>query len=375
MSVLLRKPIFDTVSNAELVGQMEARKKSEKKLPTWFECPNIYYPKKLHIEQTSSEVTAQYKSRIVSGDSLVDLTGGFGVDSYFFSTKIARVLHCEIDKNLSKIAQHNFEVLGVENIDVVPNEGIFFLERKKKCFDWLYIDPSRRDIIKGKVFRLSDCSPDVTNHLDLFFSQADNLLIKTSPLLDISKGVSELRNVYKIHVVAVNNEVKELLWVLKNGHLGEIEITTVNLQKSQEQKFVFNPSAETLLISDLSTPRTYLYEPNAAIMKSGGFKSVGEQFKLEKLHPNTHLYTSDDLVDFPGRRFRIESVLPYSTKEMKKLRIGKANITTRNFPESVANIRKKHNIPDGGSAYLFFTTNMDGKKIVILATKITMSKA
>ncbi|WP_317130262.1 THUMP-like domain-containing protein [Aggregatimonas sangjinii] len=370
MSVLLKKPFFATVTNVELVEQMEARKKSKKKLPTWFGCPNIYYPKKLHIEQTSSEVTAQYKSRIVAGKSLVDLTGGFGIDSYFFSSKVAGVFHCEINQSLSKIAQHNFEVLGADNILTIQNDGISFLEKDKERYDWLYVDPSRRDDRKGRVFQLSDCEPNVLKHLDLFFLKADNLLIKTSPLLDITKGISELKNVYQIHVVAVNNDMKELLWVLKKGHEGEIEVTTINFQNSMEQTFIFNRSEEMQLLADFSAPRNYLYEPNAAIMKSGGFKSIGEQFKLKKLHSNTHLYTSYDLVDFPGRRFKIEATIPYSTKEMKQLEIRKANVTIRNFSESVADVRKKHKILDGGSQYLFFTTDMDRKKIVILGSKI-----
>ena len=168
----------------------------------------IYFPKKLHIEQTSSEITAHYKSTIVDGQCLADLTGGFGVDSYYFSNKIAKVFHCEIDRKLSEIAQYNFRVLGAENVISIAENGISFLAQNQARFDWLYIDPSRRDGLKGKVFQLSDCIPNVLLHLNLFFAKADNILIKTSPLLDISKGMMDLKNVFQIHVIALITKLK-----------------------------------------------------------------------------------------------------------------------------------------------------------------------
>jgi len=159
MSILLKKPFFKDIANRELVEQIEARKKCKKKLPTWFNTTNTYYPNKLNIEQTSSETTAQYKAKLVSGKTLIDLTAGLGVDSYFFSKKIGQVFHCEIDENLSEIATHNFNVLGVKNINTIPKDGISFLKSKKQHFDWVFIDPSRRDKIRGKVFKLADCLP------------------------------------------------------------------------------------------------------------------------------------------------------------------------------------------------------------------------
>ena len=370
MSVLLMRPFFQTVSNRELVTQLEARKKAEKKLPTWFYTANIYFANKLNIEQTSSEITAQHKARLVQGKTLVDLTGGFGIDSYFFSKKIERVYHCEISKELSEIASHNFTFLGVKNIITVPEDGITFLRSQQQHFDWLYIDPSRRNEYKGKVFQLADCIPNVSQHLNLFFKKSDNILLKTSPLLDISKGISELKDVFQIHIVAVNNEVKELLWVLKEGVNEPIEVKTLNLKKSIIQKFDFSFSDENRAVSDFSLPLTYIYEPNAAIMKSGGFKLIGHTFALKKLHRNTHLYTSNRLVNFPGRRFKIKAKYPYHIKTIKKLGIKKANVAIRNFPKTVAIIRKHLQIKDGGEIFLFFVTDMKDELTLLHCTKV-----
>jgi len=223
--------------------------------------------------------------------TLLDITGGLGIDSYFFSKKIDQVIHCEIDQNLSKIAAHNFKILGVVNTSFKVENGIDFLQ-------------------------------------------------------------------------------KELLWILEKGFEGEVKIKTVNLIKEGQQNFDFTLSKEKIATSKLSLPATYLYEPNAAILKSGGFKSLGKVLGLHKLHEHSHLYTSDSNVDFPGRVFKIRTVVPYNKKALLKLAINKANVTTRNFPEAVATIRKKLKIKDGGNDYLFFTTDINNQRIVIYCQKI-----
>lgn len=369
VSVLLKKSDFEGVSPKELAQQIESKQKCKNKLPTWHSTPQIYYPKKLNIEQTSSEITAQYKSRLVAGKSLLDITGGFGVDSYFFAQKTGSIYHCEIDKNLSEIAAHNFKILDVKNITVIAQNGIDFLIDSTLKFDWIFIDPSRRNEAKGKVFFLADCLPNVPEHLELIFSKTKNVLIKTSPLLDFSIGIKELQFVKEIHVVAVNNEVKELLWVLDKNYSGEIIIKTINLKKSEDELFDFILSKEKEAVSDYGQPSKYLYEPNAAILKSGAFKTIGNQFQLKKLHEHTHLYTSDKLFNFPGRSFKINQVIPFQKKAIQKLGIPKANITTRNFPEPVAVIRKRFKIKDGGEDYLFFTKDSLGGKIIVLCSK------
>lgn len=370
MSVLLKKQIFEGVSQKELAEQIESKKKCQKKLPTWFNTPDIYYPKKIHIEQTSSEITAKYKAEITVQNSLIDLTGGLGVDSYFFSKKTAFVCHCETNTILSKIASYNFEKIGVKNIKTINDDGLIFLEKTPQIFDCIYVDPSRRNDAKGKVFLLSDCIPNIPKHLSLLLKKSNIILIKTSPLLDLSSGINELKFVKEIHIVAVENEVKELVWVLQKEHEGDIKIKTVNLKKEHREKFDYLLSEEKKAISKYSKPLTYLYEPNAAILKSGAFKMIGNRLSLQKLNENSHLYTAEEIIDFPGRRFKIKTVIPYQKKALKKLAVKKANITIRNFPDSVSEIRKKFKIQSGGDSYLFFTKDAEGKHIVISCSKI-----
>jgi len=369
VSVLLKKPIFNSISNRELAEQLEARKKCENKLPTWFKTKKIYYPNKLNIEQTSSEITARYKAEIVSGKSLLDVTGGLGVDSYFFSKKIDQVYHCEVDKNLSRIAAYNFDVLGVKNIKSNTTDGLEFLKSSETLFDWVYLDPSRRDDNKKRVFLLSDCSPNILENLDLFFSKTENVLIKTAPLLDLSLGIKQLNFVKEIHVVAVDNDVKELLWILKKNYESSVQIKTINFSKNNNQTFDFVLKEEEKARPTYSEPLSYLYELNSAILKSGGFKLISARLNLKKLHEHTHLYTSNELQEFLGRIFKIEKILPYTKKEIRRLGIKKANVKTRNFPEKVEAIRRKFGINDGGSTYLFFTKDHKNNKIVIICLK------
>ncbi|WP_313790405.1 THUMP-like domain-containing protein [Flagellimonas ochracea] len=366
----MKKPIFEGISQKELVAQLEARKKCKEKLPTWFNTENIYYPNKLNIEQSSSEITAQYKADLIEGKSLLDLTGGFGVDTYYFAKKINRVVHVELNPDLSAIAAHNFNVLGSENVTCVSNDGIAFLNQTKNSFDWIYVDPSRRDDVKGKVFLLKDCLPNLPQQLPLIFKHTENVLVKTSPLLDIKRVISELSFVKEVHVVALRNEVKELLFTLERDYLGSVVIKAVNLRVKNNVEFSFIWEEEAAAKINMGIPDQYLYEPNAAILKSGGFKLVGEKFGVKKLHHHSHLYTASERIDFPGRRFKIVQVHPYSKSHLKHLEKKKANITKRNFPISVAAIRKKHKIKDGGEIYLFFTTDLNDDLIVLECNKI-----
>ena len=370
MSVLLQKSNFDTISSKELAQQIEGKKKCAVKLPTWFSAAEIYYPSKLNIEQSSSEKTALYKAGLLSGNSLLDLTGGFGVDSYFFSQKIPEVILCEISRKLSEITAHNLNILRAHNIKVLNVDGIEYLKKSDKIFDWIYADPSRRDKTKGKVFKLSDCTPDITEYLDLLKDKSNATLLKTSPLLDITIGIKELKNVEEIHVVAVNNDVKELLWIIKDNNLPEPLIKTINIKNTQDEVFVFKRSIENKTKSGFSKPLDFLYEPNAAILKAGAFKALGNKFHLKKLHEHTHLYTAVKEVKFPGRVFRILSTYPYSKKSIAALNVGKANITIRNFPIPVADIRKKYKITEGGEVYLFFVKDLNNKLQIIKCSKI-----
>ena len=366
----LQKNPFPEVEWITILNQIEAKTKAKDKLPTWFKTADIIYPSKISVEQTSSEKTAEYKSSLISGNSLIDLTGGFGVDDFYFAKKIKNVTHCEINSDLSKIVKHNFNQLEVRNIDCIAGDSLATLQSIPTQWDWIYIDPSRRNDAKGKVFMLKDCLPNVPENLDFYFEKSDAILIKTAPLLDIAAGLSELQNVKTIHIVALENEVKELLWELHKNYSGAIEIKTVNLTKETTDtfKFILNEDGTE---SNYSLPQRYLYEPNSAIMKSGGFNEVGTSYQLHKLHRHSHLYTSNELIDFPGRVFEIQGNIPYTKKELKThLENSKCNITTRNFPETVDAIRKKWKIKEGGNSYCFFTTDMKNDKIVLICTKI-----
>lgn len=366
----LQKNPFPNVDWISILNQIEAKTKAKDKLPTWFATKDIIYPSKISVEQTSSEKTALYKSTLVSGDSLIDLTGGFGVDDYYFSKRINTIAHCEINPELSDLVKHNFEQLEVKNCSFYKGDSLTTLSSLNQKWDWIYIDPSRRNDAKGKVFMLKDCLPNVPENLDFYFKNSNAILIKTAPLLDISAGLSELKNVKNIHIVALDNEVKELLWELHKDYSGEITIKTINILKDKTESFDFVLNQEQRVPS-YSLPQKYLYEANNAIMKSGGFDEVSNLYSINKLHRHSHLYTSENLVAFPGRIFEIQNSISYNRTEMKMLLENKkANITIRNFPDSVEVIRKKWKIKDGGNIYCFFTTDVNNNKIVLICTKI-----
>ena len=368
-SLVLKGSPFSHIPIEDLLQQIESKRKAEKKLPNWFTNDNIVYPKKLSLEQCSSEITAEYKASIVSGKSLIDVTGGFGIDTYYFSKQFKEVTYCEINEELAAVVDHNLKQLNVENVDVKATNGIRYLKEVDKPFDVLFVDPSRRDDVKGKVFLLKDCVPYLPPKIPFLLSKAKTLLIKVSPLLDLSQTIKELQFVSEIHIVAVNNEVKELLFVVTKDSDAAIQIQTVNFQHGTVQQFGFEYGESPY--SNYEIPQRYLYEPNAAVLKSGGFHHLTHTYEVFKLQEHSHLYTSETLLDFPGRAFEIEAVFPYDKKKITKhLEERKANITTRNFPKSVAQIRKELKLKDGGKIYLFFTKNMKQKLICLVCKKL-----
>lgn len=368
--IIFRGSPFKSVTVQELAVQLSGKKKAQKKLPTWFKTNGILYPPGVNLEQASSEITAKYKASLVKGNTLADITGGFGVDTYYFSKSFDEVVHCELNPSLSELVAHNSSRLGAGNISSVTGDGIEYIKNSPQVFSWIYIDPSRRDDSGGRVFRLSDCLPNLPLHLDLLCEKSSGVMIKTSPLLDLQAGITSLRNIHEVHIVAVDNDVKELLWILNPFPSEGINIKTINFRKKGTEIYenIFGNSFE----ANFGPPLTYLYEPNAAIMKSGLFGSLADDFKLSKLHPNSHLFTSKDLKkDFPGRRFKILEVLSYNRKTLKKaLKFDRANITTRNFPERVDRLRKQFRLRDGGGNYLFFTTTGQDEKICVVCEKV-----
>lgn len=366
--LVLKGSPFPSISTSELIEQIEAKKKCEKKLPTWFQSKNIYFPNKLNIEQTSSETTAVYKSKLMTGNHIIDITGGYGVDCFAFSKQFNNVTHCELNSSLADIVQHNIQQLNLQNIQQHKGDGVEYILSNDIQYDWIYVDPSRRNDSKGKVFLLEDCLPNIPLHLKALLEKSQHILIKNSPLIDITSCVNELQFVKEIFIVALYNEVKEVLVHVENGYKEAIKINAVHIDKTIHN-FSFTYQQEYNV--ELSLPLKFIYEPNSAILKSGGFEAICETYKLNKLHKHSHLYTSDSLIEFPGRSFEIVEVLPYNKKKLlKHIPNKKANITTRNFKESVANIRKKTGIKDGGNIYLFFTTNHKEEQIVLLCKKL-----
>ena len=372
------------------ITQISGWQIAREKIPAWAENEKILYPVHLSLEQCSSEVTARYKAEIinrllkpeqqsseenatpVSGNSVTDLTGGFGIDCAFLSSCFRKATYVERQQTLCEIARHNFPALGLNHISVCHEDSIHHLQEMKPV-DWIFIDPARRDGHGGKTIAISECEPDVSALEDLLLEKASHVLVKLSPMLDLTLALHDLKHVQAAHVVSVNNECKELLLVL--GHeinlsSEEIPIHCANLTASQKaQNLLFTRQQEKEHPCPYTSAlKAYLYEPNASILKAGAFRSVSSIYNVEKLHPNSHLYTSDAYIpDFPGRKFRITGSSSLNKKGLKEL-IGtekKANLTVRNFPTSVAELRKRLKLADGGDIYLFATTLADEKKLLI----------
>ena len=366
--LLFKASKFPDIPMKLAVEQIEARTKAKTKLPTWWATEGLIFPSKISMEQCSSEETAEFKATLFSGKSMVDLTGGTAVDAYAFSKKFKKVIAVEPNAKLVEMGQHNFKMLGAENVDFIQSTAEDYLKQSHPVA-LIYVDPSRRDEANSRQVLLSDSLPDVIELLPQLQALSQNILIKASPMISIKSTIAELGASIDVHVVAVKNEVKEVLFELSDSATGKI--SSVNLTGAEVQSWSYLLHDEETTSAKYSTPRNYLYEPNAAIMKGGGYLSFGNAFGLAKLHPHSHLYTSEERIDnFPGRVFEVFEVLPYKPKQLKRsLGLTKANIAVRNFPLSVQQIREQLKIKDGGEAYLFATTFVDGSKRLIICRK------
>lgn len=350
-----------------ILQQIIGKKKAKVKLPSWYLRSDIIYPKRLSLEQCSSEQTARYKAGLCQGKQFIDITAGFGVDCHFISQSFEKGTHCEIDKDLQAIVKHNLKMLR-SNVDSFQANGLDFLKDYKGQFDLIYIDPARRNEHLQKVFQLSHCTPNVIEHLDLLIKKGKQVLIKTSPLLDIKNVLTVIPYVKEVHVLSYKNECKEVLYLIHKGTIEKVWIHCVDIEKSHYQ-FHYDQEEQAPIYGDTLQ---YLYEPNSSILKAGAYNSLALKFNLIKLHPNSHLYTSSNLLNnFPGRTFKINAVCKYNKKELvKHIPQKKGNITRRNFPFSVAEIRKKTGIKEGGRHYLFATTLKDNKPKIVICSKI-----
>ena len=372
----------DDVDKMLVLNQIEARQLLSKKVPYWASNPDLLFPRHLSIEQCSSELTAKYKASIIEGgDVFVDLTGGLGIDSYFLSEQFKTSYYVENQKELCDLAEHNFAVLG-RKITVVNSDAETFC-RDVACRvrpDVVFIDPARRDMYNRKMVSLHDCTPDVVDLVETHGRASLHgvtMMIKLSPMLDISMIINELPNIAEIHIVAVKNECKEVLILLRPNYDGKITIHCVDLSPVVRTRHALSLQY-TIDDESAATPtfaitiKKYLYEPNAALMKAGAFKLVSQRFGIDKLHINSHLYTSDKLIpDFPGRIFEVVDYAPFSKKIKKELLkdVAEASVAVRNFPLSANELRKSLNLKESDENFVFGTTMMGENKVVIYCKK------
>ena len=351
------------------------------KLPEWAATEGIIYPPRLSMEQCSSEATAKYKAMVLNPTSsaFIDLTGGFGVDFSYMARGFKKAVYVERQPHLCEVARHNFQLLGLENAEVVCGDGAEYLKNLPSPFHppstlTIYLDPARRDENGKKTYAISDCTPDVVALKDLLLEKAGRVMIKLSPMLDWHKAVDDLGEVVEVHIVSVDNECKELLLVLARNPAGPLRVVCANIRHDAETElFEFFPSNDNLSIPLFPAlrERDFLYEPNASIMKAGCFAEVAGRYGVQPTGSNSHLFLSPQFIpDFPGRKFQIEQVTSMNKKELKRAIGGltKANITIRNFPLSVAELRKRLKLADGGDTYIFATT-LGEKDHVLLITK------
>ena len=406
----------DDIDKLFVIRQIQARQLLKKKLPSWSENDELLFPKRLSLEQCSSELTAKYKRTICRSDakSLIDLTGGMGVDTSFLSDNFDETIYVESQAELCELAEHNFKVLK-KNIKVVNAKAEDFLTQCGEV-DCIYLDPARRDEYGRKMVSLHDCSPDVAELQDLLFEKTNTVIVKLSPMLDIDIIKKELKNIKEIHVVAVKNECKEVLVLCQrttdnettsrdasmipaikridtsdeNEVIRRLYISAIDLKENW--KFSFTEDEEQNAIPTFADEiGKYLYEPGVACMKAAPFKLLSQRFNIKKLHRNSHLYTSDELVtDFPGRIFEVINVIPFNKKTKKTLmqtltqtqsdehsatwRLGdlvsqKVSIAVRNFPLSAEELRKHLGFKDGDDFYIFGTTMKGEKKMLVLGSK------
>lgn len=355
------------------------------KIPDWYACPDILFPPTLSLEQCSSQQTACYKrdlmktiirkqkqEQTISG---ADLTGGFGVDAYYLSEVFDRFFYVEKQPELCRIASHNFKALNRPGIQVFENESEEFLQQSGKL-DFVYLDPSRRNRDGNKVTALRDCSPDPATLYEDLIKKAGLVLIKLSPMIDLSLALKALPHTRQIHVVALDNDCKEVLFLLDAKYqTAEPEITAVNLKNNAADQVLKFRRSDEANASCVYTAQVgdYLYEPNVSLLKAGAFIMPAQAYGLEKLHKNTHLYTSNKFKsDFPGKIFEVKTISSAKTKDFHKKLPGlqQANLVVRNFPMSVEALRKKLNLKEGGEDFVFACTLADESKVFLYGKRL-----
>lgn len=378
-ALVLQAKKYPEVDMLEAAVQIAGRQVAERKIPSWAKVESVRYPSHLSMEQCSSELTARYKASLINGETFADLTGGLGVDCSFISQRFRKADYVERQNSLCELAVHNFAALGLRHIHVHCADGVSYLSQMTPV-DCLFLDPARRDSYGSKTVAISDCEPDIGILEPVLVEKGRKVMIKLSPMLDIAKALQVLKHITQIHIVAVHNECKELIILLeksveKSDCIGsEVCIYCKQIVDNLLiPPFVFTLSEERNAMCEYADKvETYLYEPGVTLLKAGAYRLLALRYGVKKLHPNSHLYTSDHQVDFPGRQFQVEAVSGFGKKELKTLLGGveKANLTVRNFPASVTELRKKLKLKEGGEIYLFATTLKDEERVLIKCSKI-----
>ena len=357
------------VDMAYALDQIAGRQKARTKIPSWAAIDGIVYPPHISMEQCSSEQTARYKAQIAGkGAKMVDLTAGFGVDMAFMSDGFKEAVHVEQQPQLCAISSENYKRLGMHHIQVVCSDGVEYLHQMEHA-DLIFIDPARRDQHGGRTYGIADCTPNVLEIIDEMLEKADRVMIKLSPMLDWQKAVSDVGHVSEVHIVSVGNECKELLLIVEKTE-APLKICCIN----DDSIFSYTLNDEIGDFCEKPTSPAYLYEPNASVMKAGCFDLISKRFGISQPDANSHLFISDKAIEnFPGRGFVIDRICTMNKRELKEALTGidKANIATRNFPLSVADLRKRLKLKDGGEVYIFATTDAKKGHLLIVCRKIS----
>lgn len=375
---------FPDVDMPYALDQIQGWQIARRKLPKWAACDGVIFPPHLSMEQCSSEPTAQYKlnlamewaERVGHASSMTDLTGGFGVDFSFTSCAFAAATYVERNEQLCHIVEHNLPLLGLNNATVVCADAVEYLSTVEQQ-TMLFLDPARRDEHGAKTVMLADCTPDVVQLLPKLLEKSRFTMLKLSPMLDWHKAVDDLQGtVREVHIVSVGGECKELLLVLSTVVESELKVYCADLSTASDTSslFVYTPGSSAPVVnSKLKTQNSkFLHEPNASIMKAGCFDELAAAYGVSPVSRNSHLFLSDEPVeDFPGRSFVVERVTTMNKSELRKALAGieKANIATRNFPLTVAELRKRLKIKDGGDVYIFATTTAEGEHLLLISRK------
>lgn len=369
---------------------IQAREKMKIKAPLWYSNPSLAYPFAVSVEQGSSQATALFKQKIISGllnSSLItaDLTGGMGIDSFFISRIASKHYYFERNAELCAATEYNFRQLGAGNIevsnrDITDDDCAALRELEGKGISLLYIDPARRTASGGKAILLQDYEPNVIELQERLFAVSHHILVKVSPMADIKLNLRHLPHTAAVYIVAVANECKELLFLLDREAVNnDVDIISISLDTNGlKNELRFRPGEEEAAEATYATELgKYLYEPGKAILKGGAYKLISQRYGCRKLAPSTHLYTSDEIIEgFPGKIFKVEEVVPFNKKSLKEVasKHPKADLTARNFPMDTNALKKLSGIKDGGNRHIFAVTLCNGAKVLAVTSHFQVSE-